>query len=314
MTKEYRFPNQVTQLLKRCLLHTIILVAALIALFGPWQNRLFEWLPYLEKHGAEIFVVFLFVWLVALVRFFLRGAISVISVDGDAIQVTYSSYFSEEPISKKDFLVEDIFYIGNRGSSLALVTTKGRLELGSSSVMNEFVDDFQNTFLLNKAHYLRLDISRLYDLFQALPAGKQAELVGEVINEKTEAEAHKRQQEFCAPRDEAEPAIREGNVEAYSQLRDLQELSFVVCPRCAGETLVCGALLTQQPVHFEPENAKASGLQRFLHLSFPVMESRIMSCLLCGLIIGQTRPEVLQEQVRKYGSEELRAMLDAQSD
>ncbi|WLQ12011.1 hypothetical protein O5O45_19990 [Hahella aquimaris] len=314
MPKEYRLSNQVNQLLKRCLLHAFVLVAVWMALFGPWRNRVFEWLPYLEKHGTELFVVFLFVWSVQLLRFIRRGAISTIALQDNAVRLTYSGYFSDEPITERALEAKDIFYIGKRGFNLALVTSEGRIELGVSAAVNEFLSDLQNIFLLNKTHYQSLDKSRLYDIFQALPAGAQAELVGEVINEKTEAEALERQREYFTESEESEPFVLGGNVYELRRFKTLPKLSISVCPRCASASILSGELRNVHAVPLELDDAKAEGIRQRLTNSLPLLDTRIYACLSCGLVIGQTQSGNLQEQVRKYGPEELRAKLEEMSD
>ncbi|WP_431686717.1 hypothetical protein [Hahella sp. NBU794] len=249
-----------------------------------------------------------------LLRFIRRGAISGIALQDNAVRLTYSGYFSDEPITERTLETKDIYYIGRRGFNLALVTSEGRIELGASAAGNEFLSDLQNVFLLNKAHYQSLDKSRLYDIFQALPAGAQAELVGEVINEKTEAEALERQQEYFTPSEEAEPHVHGGNIHEYRGYKALPELSFSVCPRCADELILAGGLLYANAVPLELDDAKAKGIRQRLSNSPALMDRRVCACLSCGLVIGQTRPGGLQEQVRKYGPEELRAKLEEMSD
>ncbi|AZZ94158.1 hypothetical protein EUZ85_26940 [Hahella sp. KA22] len=314
MPKEYRLPNQVNRLLKRCLLHAFVLVAVWMALFGPWRNRIIDWLPYLEKHGTELFVVFIFIWSVQLLRFIRRGAISAIALQDHAVRLTYSGYFSDEPITERTLEAKDIYYIGRRGFNLALVTSEGRVELGASAVVNEFLRDLQNAFLLNKMHYQSLDKSRLYDIFQALPAGAQAELVGEVINEKTEAEALERQREYFTESEESESFVQVGNVYKPRRLKALPELSVSVCPRCASESMLSGELRHVHAVPLELDDAKAKGIRQRLANTLPLLDTRIRACLSCGLVVGQTPSASLQAQVRKYGSDELRARLEEISD
>ncbi|ABC28153.1 hypothetical protein HCH_01286 [Hahella chejuensis KCTC 2396] len=285
-----------------------------VALFGPWRSKFFEWSPYLEKHGTELFVVFLCVWSVQLLRFIRRGAISAIALHDNAVRLTYSGYFSDEPITERTLEAKDIFYIGKRGFNLALVTAEGRIELGASAAVNEFLSDLQNTFLLNKTHYQSLDKSRLYDIFQALPAGAQAELVGEVINEKTEAEALARQREYFTESEESEPFVLGGNVYEHRRINALPELSISVCPRCASESMLSGELRHVHAVPLELDDAKAKGVRQRLTNSLPLLDSRIYACLSCGLVVGQTLFESLQAQVKKYGSEELREKWEKVSD